>query len=430
VIHLLIWAGLLLAPPEPVADDPLPEQVGRLVRQLDAQELTERDDAESKLRALGPGVLPLLPETGERTSPEVAQRVSRLRQQLLRAQAVAATQSSVVTLKGDDLSLDAVLAEISKQTGNALVDHRAAFGQRQDDVRLKADFDKAPYWKVLDSLLDQAGLTLYGFAGQRGGFVVNRPPGTANRADKASYVGIFRLEPVRFEAQRDLRNESLGSLRFFMEVSWEPRLQPLAIVQPLAETSAVGDSGETIAPASRRAELETLIRDGMSTAELEIPLALPKDGTKKISSLKGKLVALVAGPLVDFRFDDLPLVEKNERAKAVEKRQGGTVVTLGEVRKNNDVWQVQLRVRFEAPPTAMESHRSWILDNQAFFQDADGNRVEPGGLEHTLRTKDEVGMNYFFDLPDGPQKLSFVYRTPLVILEVPLAYEFRDLRLP
>lgn len=431
MISLLICTGLLLAPGgEPNADDALARQVAGLVGELDAPQLTARDEAESKLRSLGADVLPLLPASDERLSAEAARRVARLRQQLLRAQAVAATRSSVVTLKGDDLPLAEVMAEITRQTGNALTDHRAAFGQRPDEVRVKAAFDKTPYWRALDNVLDQAGLTLYGFAGQRGAFVVNRPPGVADRAGKASYDGMFRLEPLRFEAQRDLRNESLGSLRFFMELSWEPRLQPVAIVQRLADTSAVGDSGEAIGPASRRAEPETLLRAGFSTTELEVPLVLPKPGTEKISLIRGKLVALVPGPLVDFRFDALPLAEKNERPKPVEQRQGGTVVTLGEVRKNNEVWQAQLRVRFEAPASALESHRGWILDNQAFFLDAGGNRLEPGGVEHTLRGKDEVGVNYLFDLPDGPQNLSFVYRTPLVVLELPLAYEFRDLRLP
>lgn len=430
MIHLVICAGLLLAPGEADADDALARQVSQLVRQLDAQELTQRDQAESRLRALGPDVLPLLPATGDRTSAEVALRLSRLRQHLRREQALAATRSSVVTLKGNDLPLADVLEEISKQTGNPISDHRPAFGQRQGEVRVTVDFDKTPYWKALDSVLDQAELTLYGFTGRPGAFVVNRPPGTANRADKASYVGIFRLEPVRFEAQRDLRNESLGSLRLFMEVSWEPRLQPMAIVQPLAEVRAVGNSGEAIPPASQQAELETLIRGGMSAAELAIPFALPKQGIDKISSLKGKLTALIPGPLADFRFDELPLEEKNGRPKPIERRQAGTTVALEQVRKNNDVWQVQLRVRLEAPGAAMESHRGWIFENEAYFEDHQGNRVEPGGLEHTRRTKDEVGMNYVFDLPDGPQGLSFVYRTPLVILEAPLEYEFHDLRLP
>ena len=43
-------------------------------------------------------------------------------------------------------------------------------------------------------------------------------------------------------------------------------------------------------------------------------------GTKKISVLKGKLVALVPGPLTDFRFDALPLAAAGARPKAVEQR--------------------------------------------------------------------------------------------------------------
>jgi hypothetical protein len=41
-----------------------------------------------------------------------------------------------------------------------------------------------------------------------------------------------------------------------------------------------------------------------------------------------------------------------------------------------------------------------------------------------------MGINYFFDLKAGPEKLTFVYRTPITILEMPVTYEFRDLRLP
>ena len=431
MIHFLIGTALLLAPAEePKADDALARQVSLLVRQLDARQLTERDEAERKLLALGQGLLPLLPAIGEGTSAEVILRVTRLRHQLLRAQAIAAARPSVVTLRGDDLLLADVLAEISRQTGNPISDDRAAFGQQQKAVRVGAEFDKTPFWQALDNVLDQAGLTLYGFAGQRGAFVINRPSGAGKRAAKASYAGMFRLDPLRFDARRDLRNEKLGVLRFVMEVSWEPRLQPFAILQPLADVSAVGSSGESILPVNRQAEPETLIREGFSTTELEIPFALPERGTEKIGVLKGKLLALVPGPLAEFRFGELPLGALNARPKAVEQRQGATIVTLDRVRKNNDVWEASVRVRIEAPTTALESHRRWILENQAFFEDAEGNRVEAGGLEQTLHSKDEIGVKYLFDLPDGPGDLSFVYRTPLVILELPVEYEFRDLRLP
>lgn len=431
MISLLIWTGLLLAPAEePAADDTLARQVSLLVRQLDARQLSERDEAERKLQALGPVALPYLPSINDRTPAEVAQRVNRLRQQMLRSQAIAATRASLVTLRGDKMPLAEALAEIAKQTGNPITDHRATFGQQQDARRVSVEFDKTPYWRALDNVLDQAGLTLYGFAGERGAFVVKGASGAGQRSAKACYAGMFRLDPLRFEAQRDLRNEKLGALRLVMEVSWEPRLQPFAILQPLADVSAVGDAGQAIVPLSQRAQPETLIREGFSTTELEIPFELPGRGTEKISVLKGKLVALVPGPLTDFRFDTLPLAAAGARPKAIEQRQGGTIVTLDEVRKNNDVWEARLRVRFEAPSTALESHRGWILENQAAFEDADGNRIEPGGLEQTLHTKDEIGINYLFDLPDGPQHVSFVYRTPLVVLELPVEYEFRDLDLP
>ncbi len=70
------------------------------------------------------------------------------------------------------------------------------------------------------------------------------------------------------------------------------------------------------------------------------------------------------------------------------------------------------------------------MENEAFFEDADGQRIEPAGIEQTLQSKDEVGINYYFDLANGPQKLTFVYRTPITILDLSLSYEFRDLPLP
>ncbi len=287
----------------------MPSRCGRLVRQLDSPKLTERDAAERALHELGPDILPLLPPIDAGMTPEVTKRVSRLRQNLMRIQAQAAAQPTLVTLHGKDLPLADVLAEISKQTGNPIEDYRAAFNQEARPIRVSVDFDKTPFWRALDAVLDQAGLTLYGFGGKPGALVINRPPGAGPRAAKVAYAGVFRLEPVRFEAQRDLQNEKLGGLRLFVDVSWEPRLQPFSILQPLADVSATGNHGDTIAPANPQAKTETLIREGLSTAELELPFELPQRDTESISVLKGKLVALVPGPLEAFRFEQLPLAQ-------------------------------------------------------------------------------------------------------------------------
>lgn len=431
MLSVLLCTGLLLAAADQdAANSELADQVARLVRQLDARELSARDGAERELLELGAPVLPLLPEIGDDTPAEVALRVTRVQQELLEAEASAAAEPALVTLEGTDMPLSDVLEAMSRQTGNHIVDYRDALGEAKTEVRLKVDFDKVPFWKALDAVLDQAELSLYPYSGERGAFVVNRPPGAGPRSNRASYAAIFRIEPVRFEAARDLRNANVSSLRLYLEATWEPRLQPFAILQPLDEISAVGDSGETLKIARQRAMPEATIRTGMSNVELEVPLALPDRGTKKIRTLKGKFLALVPGPAEDFRFPSPPVSKRNAPAKRLEQRKAGATVTIDRVRQNNAVWEVSLRVKFDAPSTALESHRGWILDNEAYFVDADGHRTEPGGFEQSRQAKDEIGIRYFFDLEESPDKLEFVYRTPITILEMTVDYEFHDLLLP
>ena len=303
VISLVIGSLLLLAPgvssPESAR---LEATVGRLVPPTRLEADCRTRFGERDLLELGPGVLPLLPIIDERTSAEAATRIARVQQELLRTRALAAAEPTLVTLRGDDLSLLETLREISKQTGNPIVDHRRAFGEEQRDVRVKANFDKTPFWKALDSLLDQGGLALYGFSGNSGAFVVGRPPEATPRAAHAFYSGMFRFEPLKLVAVRDLRSRSMESLKLLMEVSWEPRLQPFAILQPMAEVSATDSSGETMTAVTAEGEPEAMIRGGVSTIELEIPLSLPKREMKNISLLSGKIRVFMPGPKEDFRL--------------------------------------------------------------------------------------------------------------------------------
>ncbi|HEX3726134.1 MAG TPA: hypothetical protein VHV08_07820 [Pirellulales bacterium] len=408
----------------------LAARVDALVNQLDARELHARDEAERKLLAIGTEALPLLPTLGQQTPPEVALRLARIQQKLLTAQAARAAEPTELTLQAKHMPLADVLAEIAKQTGNPIVDHRQNFGEQKTDVRITTNFDKTPFWQALDQVLDQGNLTLYGFTGQRGAFVVNRPMGEIPRSQRAVYAGVFRLEPARFEAVRSLRNDRERALKYFMEVTWEPRLQPIAILQPLRSVSAVGDDGQVIPVTNSVAEPEALLREGIAAAELEIPLALPKRNVAKIRSLRGKLVALIPGPRHDFRFRLPPLDAKHTLSARLEQRQAGTTVTIDQVRKNNHAWEVSLRVKFDHPSNALESHRGWILENEAFFQNSSGERIKPVGFEQTRQGRDEVGLNYLFDLHGSPDKLELVYRTPTTILELGVDYEFRDLTLP
>lgn len=434
MVHALaIVAAILLAADTPASSSNLSDQVEQQVLRLNADALGDRADAEQQLIKLGPAALDLLPAVTDRTPPEVAQRLARVRQTLEQAQVDAAARPTMVTLIGEDLPLTDVIARISQQTGNKISDHREEFGEEATEPRLKLDLNKVPFWQALDGVLDDAGLSVYDSAGQRGVFLVNRPSGQIPRKEQVCYAGPFRIEATRFESQRELRQPRNQSLRLFMNVAWEPRLMPIAIRQPLDSIKATGSEDVAIDVEGNEGEPEATVSDESSAAELQVLLQLPPRKVEKIASLKGKLKVMVPGPMQTFRFDQLPIVDATKagaKVAKVEQRKAGVTVIVDQVRKNNEIWEVRLRVRFDKPGDALESHRSWIFRNELYLVGADKKRLTPGGYEQTRQTENEVGIAYLFELPKGPAGLTLVYNTPTTIFEIPIDYELRDLELP
>lgn len=426
----LAWiaaAGLLLAWSGGAAwaDEPdLKLEVRRLVRQLNDRRVEQRDDAERALLELGPSVLEQLPEVNDRMPAEVRHRLERVRQTLEGRAARAAVAPSTVTIQGEDLALDEVLEKIAEQTKNG-IDTRAqqiepAVAARRVDVH----FDNEPFWPALDALLDQTELGLYFFSAGQSVSLVNRSPGQLPYSGRVTYSGPFRFEPKLVTAVRDLTQPGNQVLKLRVQIAWEPRLRPIVLTQPLDKIEAVDAAGKALSVENPMGELAFEIHPGMGAVEMELPFALPSRDVQKIATLRGEMRALVPGGVETFRFENI------ERAKDVEQRKGGVLVTLENMRPNNDLWTARVRVAFAATDGALESHRSWIANNVCYLVDAEGKKYENLGFDSTLRTRHAVGFAYLFDLPDGPQGLTLVYKTPAAIVNLPVKYELKDIPLP
>ena len=413
------------------ADEQLVEKIDQLVRQLNDDRAQSRDEAEQALLKLAPSdgekvdaFLRLLPEPEEGMPEEVKLRLVRLRREIQSRQAKGAIEASRVTLAADGVPLADVFEEIHKQTGNRLSDFRQQFGQDAPSRSVTLQIQDEEFWPAIDELLDQAKLATYSFSGEDSLAIVNQEAGSVSRTGQACYAGPFRVEAVNIVAQRNLRNPGQQSSRLELEVAWEPRLRPIVLTQSVQDVKLTGDDGQPIAATSRQAVLDVEVQPGNHATELVIPFELPQRSVQRIDSLQGEISALVPGRVVDFKFKDL---DKGSQ----EEQQGGVKVHVDRVHKNHGLWEVHMRLEVLSEEAGLESHRGWVFQNITYLIDKAGNEIDHAGMETTIQTEQEVGLAYFFEIPDGDiSSCTWVYRTPAAIVRVPVKYVLRDLPLP
>lgn len=405
----------------------LEEKVKVLVKQLDSTEQAKREEAEKALVELGPEVVPLLPSVGPKTPAEVKNRLARIRSALSSVSVQFNAKPSLVTLNGV-MNVPEAFEAISAQTGNKLIDRDRRFASSElPSPTIKVTLDKVPFWEALDTVLDHAEMTVTPYVDDETGLAYSaRGEDGVPRIGKGYYSGVFRLEPVRVVSSRDLRNTNARNLKITLDVAWEPRMRPVVLQLPLAELSAKDEKGELMVIDGSEGNLEIPVEGKNSGVEIELPLGLPSRDIKQVGKLKGKFTAVVLGRIESFEFTDL------EKAKGVDQERGGVIVTLDRCRRNDELFDAEVRVKFGEASKALESHRGWIYNNECYLLDPKGNMIENAGLEANLLDDSEVGLSYKFDLGDVKSLAGyrFVYKTPADILNVPVDFELQGIDLP
>ncbi len=422
--HLLVcWTLLLPAQSPRVEPAELELRVQQLSLQLESNDPAQRDAAELRLIELGPDVLPVLPNIDASTAAETKERLTRVRRTLEQRAAQAATQASRVTLEGD-YTLSQILAELEKQTGNRVQDFRERFGQQPIEQELSVALDALEFWPALDQVLDQAGMTTYTYGGEPRTLAIVSAAEMPARSGAAAYRGIFRLEATEIQAQRNLRNPGDGSLRIRIEVMWEPRVLPILIRQAYRDLELTANDGSRIAPASQEGVSEVPVQSTVAGVDLILPLQLPARSAESIASLKGQLLAVVPGREETFEFTDLA------QARNVSQQKGGLEVTLDRVRQNGAVYEFRMRLRLLGDEATFQSHLDWASGNVIYLEGPGGKRVDNPNFERYLEREREVGYAYLFPLDGDLADYRLVYRSPAAILNVPVDYELKGIRLP
>lgn len=388
------------------------------IDELDSPTLRVRKEAERALVAAGPDALDYLPNEDAVVSIEKAERLERVRKALAAARTKAELNAKSKLIKLDKVTnLGDALDAISLASGIEF-DHEADESMAVSPVAAPLAF-----WHAVDIVLDQVNLDVDFYGGGIEKLrLFPRSDKRPSRVDSAAYVGVYRLEPVSVESRRNLRQSDLNKLNVVIEVSWEPRLTPIGLTIPVAKISGKLNDGASLKPQESGGKIPVSTNAAIAFSEVYFPLQLPAGQPSKISSLSGVINALLPGVKKSF---EIPLAEPNGKSKIDEM-----TVQLESVRRDGPLHEIRVAVELENAGRALESHRSWIFENEAYVKFKDGTKAERLGFEVYRQTESGVGLSYRFELGDEADEATFVYRSPTSVVPNEVPFEIKDIPLP
>jgi|LakMenEpi03Aug12_release.lakeMendotaPanAssembly.Ray.scaffolds.fasta_scaffold00671_3 hypothetical protein len=394
-------------------------QLRELLRQLDADDLAQREKAEYEIVQLGTTVLQFLPTIDSQTSAELKMRLGRIRQILESFDSDNFFEASVVSLQGE-MELAEALEKLTQLTGNAVSIQEGQEVAGQMTVQL--DWQEVTFWEAMQDLLDQTSLRLVPFRTTANELVL--APRSDDNPVAAYLAGPYRIEPTSVACERHLEGQLKGQLRVNLQLSWEPRMEPMFMQVPMSSVSALLADELEIRAANPASTPEVRLNTGGAAASFELQLELPDRSTERIQRLTGQLIISVPGDRHLFRFEKLA-----SKGRQTEKF-GDVSVTLEKARPNGSVLEVRLHVQIGNPQGALESFRGWHLSNQAHLLKPDGSRLENAGLQTFSSGSNSIGVAYLFQTKDDPDSLTLIYESPSVIHRQSLDFELTDIPLP
>ncbi|MBL8852997.1 MAG: hypothetical protein JNK57_03395 [Planctomycetaceae bacterium] len=403
----------------PVTLDPeLQRRVRLLLRQLNADELGQRDQAERDLLAIGSKLLDYLPPELESQSAELKERLTRVRVALETRTAAEVTKPLAIDLQGE-FDLPQLLEIVRQQTNNTTV---AAIA---DERRLSVDWKGVSYWAAMDEVMDRLQLTFD--ADQSQGVMLSPAVDRASRRTSASYHGAFRVSPTRLQYSRDLTSSLPPQLQFALQLEWEPKLRVIRLDLPLdsveilnpadpAVKQVVGGEGERVGfgvtneKSGARANFAWPNLDAWETKTVDV---------------RGKFNLLVAGREETFRFENLKSGLENKQT--IDK--SGIKVQLEEVSYDEHLMLLKIGIQFSDAKQSLESHLGWIYQNQIEIRDREGQSHAYLTIESGGRREQGLSLVYIFDRFDDLEGLQLIYRSPGILMESEVPFHLKDIPL-
>jgi hypothetical protein len=291
------------------------------------------------------------------------------------------------------------------------------------------------FWQALDVIGDEFGFQTNAspILKTDSAAVVLTPSKAGSEPPRGRFNQAFLVEADSLKLRPRFGDPDQQLLRVPLRITAEPRLRPLFLKLVGTDFSAQTEGNVTLPPFSPAAKLELPLGEEGTETAFPMDFLVPQPFAEPAIDLTGKVTLTVAAGSEEITFRDLT------KDTGASRRRGGVTVTLNEIafqpdKKHADRQSATFRitVHYDTGGPAFESHRTWMFHNQVYLEDAHGLKVDRNSDFHTaLQTDGGVIVEYNFDnLPGQAGDYQFVYVAPTLIINVPVSFEFKSLKVP
>jgi hypothetical protein len=425
-LFLLSFLSLPSRSDDKPTPDQLKEKVKGLVEQLADKDPDKQDTAAAELLKLGPDALPYLPRPDAKLPDVQKKAVAAVRKALRDQQIQRDLTPRLVTIE-DELTVSKALAELEKQTGLKAEDRREG-----TDSKIRLKLNKVTFWQALDAIAREADgvVNLY----ERDYAIALRPRPEGYSTPPVSYDGIFRTTVRRITALRNLDSEN-SNYTADLEVAWEPRFRPFRLDLNPADLTVQDEKDRKIALEESQNEPRAVSNKLHVT--FNIPLGPVQRSSPRLGLLKGNVKFVGPTRMETFAFDKT-LAEIKKDPKAGELSQEGVTVKVSSLDLAKDHWTVVLALEYPAGGPQFESFESWLVHNEILLKNKNDGHTFPNNSGYNIDAvgnRARIEYNFVDSRKDkltrgDPDDWKLVYKTPGVIVDVPMAFEFKNVPLP
>lgn len=358
----------------------MPVELESLITQLGASDWKLREAAQTLIVAVGePAVARMKQVAAESTEPEVQERAHEILRQIA---ARTHTRPSLVTLRFKEAPARQVYESLYAQAGAKLVAWPDNLFEREAIAPVTIDLDKVPFWRAIDALEAQTGLTMTDRA---------RDMALA-RADMHQRGGqVYISGPFRVVAD-DFGAGMIHRLTVFVE----PRLRVLGHAHEPELDGADNDM--------RRG-----FRDHMMSGGNAFDVHISGGGRRE--KLRGTIRATIMSREQKVEIDDIAT------ANNVEKKVDGMRFMVNAMEAEPGDWVITLIAYKNDPAGALQQLKATLLDEQ-------GHELSLGGHGSSGSEKRVAFQMNFLQRAGCGEPKKMILQIPLQTEEIKIPFEF------